>query len=41
MTKPTIKIHDTATNKIIEREMTDQEIADLNPIRVVNEATSI
>ena len=26
-----IKIHDTETNEIVEREMTDQEIAELNP----------
>jgi hypothetical protein len=31
MTNPTIKIHDTQSNEIVEREMTDQEIADLNP----------
>jgi hypothetical protein len=26
MTNPTIKIHNTETNEIIEREMTDQEV---------------
>jgi len=35
MTKPMITIHNTETNEIIEREMTEQEIAQLNP--VVNE----
>lgn len=27
MTKPIIRIHDTATNEIIDREMTDEEFA--------------
>jgi hypothetical protein len=27
MTKPTIKIHNTETDKVIEREMTDSEFA--------------
>ena len=31
MSIPMIKIHDTKTNEIIEREMTEQEIAELNP----------
>jgi len=31
MTKPMIKIHDTETNEVIEREMTAEEIAELNP----------
>jgi len=32
MSKPIIKIHDTETNEIIEREMTEEEIAELNPV---------
>ena len=28
MTKPTIRIHDTETDEIIDREMTDVEFAD-------------
>jgi hypothetical protein len=39
MTNPTIKIHDTETNEIVEREMTDQEIADLNPIGITDETS--
>jgi len=27
MTKPTIRIHDLATNEVIDREMNDQEFA--------------
>jgi hypothetical protein len=40
MTNPTIKIHNTETNEIIEREMTDQEISHLNPVGVTNEAAT-
>ena len=36
MSKPMITIHNTETNEIVEREMTDQEIAELNPV-VINE----
>ena len=36
MSNPTIKIHNTETNEVIEREMTEQEIAELNPL-VTNE----
>ena len=32
MSNPTIKIHDTETNQITEREMTEQEVAELNPV---------
>jgi hypothetical protein len=28
MTKPTIRIHNTETNEVIDREMTDAEFAD-------------
>jgi hypothetical protein len=28
MTKPTIRIHNTATDEVIDREMTDAEFAD-------------
>lgn len=31
MSIPIIKIHDTETNEVTEREMTEQEIAELNP----------
>lgn len=31
MSIPMIKIHDTETNEVTEREMTEQEIAELNP----------
>lgn len=27
MTKPIVKIHDISTNEVIEREMTDEELA--------------
>ena len=27
MTKPMVKIHDISTNEVIEREMTDEELA--------------
>lgn len=33
MPKSIIKIHDTATGEIIEREMTLEEIAELNPAK--------
>lgn len=36
MSKPMITIHNTETNEIVEREMTDQEIAELNPV-ITNE----
>jgi hypothetical protein len=36
MSKPIIKIHDTETNEVIEREMTEEEINELNPL-VINE----
>ena len=28
MTKPTIRIHNSETNEVIDREMTDEEFAD-------------
>lgn len=39
MSKAIIKIHDTETNEIIEREMTEQEIAELNPIGIIDETS--
>jgi hypothetical protein len=32
MSKPIIKIHDTETGEVIERVMSDEEIAELNPV---------
>ena len=34
MSKLMITIHNTETNEVIEREMTQQEIAELNPVMV-------
>jgi hypothetical protein len=38
MTKPIIRIHDTATNEVIDREMTDAEFADYQELQVKAEA---
>jgi hypothetical protein len=35
MTKPMIRIHDTETNEIVDREMTDLEIVELEASRVI------
>ena len=34
MSKLMITIHNTETNEVTEREMTQQEIAELNPVMV-------
>jgi hypothetical protein len=31
MSNPTIKIHNTETNQVIERQMTDTEVLELSP----------
>jgi hypothetical protein len=45
MSKPIIRIHDTDTNEIIDREMTDQEyefyLADLEQIQKQKEALAL
>ena len=38
MTKPTIRIHDTQTNEVIDREMTDAEYADYQELQAKAEA---
>ena len=38
MTKPMIRIHDLATNKIIDREMNDEELAQLEIDKVADNA---
>lgn len=35
MPKPIIRIHDIETNEIIDREMTDLEIAELEASRII------
>lgn len=41
MTKPMIRIHDVETNEIIDREMTDLEIAELEASRVVESISEL
>ena len=38
MTKPTIRIHNTETNEVIDREMTDAEFAQYNQDKANREA---
>jgi hypothetical protein len=38
MTKPTIRIHDTETNEVIDREMTDAEFEDYQELQAKAEA---
>jgi uncharacterized membrane protein len=38
MSKPTVRIHDLATNEIIDREMTDQEFAAYEVSQAANTA---
>lgn len=38
MTKPIIRIHDTQTNEVVDREMTDAEYADYQELQAKAEA---
>ena len=41
MTRPTIRIHDMATNEVIDREMNDAEFSQYEAERAANEALKV
>jgi hypothetical protein len=41
MTKPMIRIHDTSTDEIVDREMTDEEYAQYQADKVAEQQTQV